>query len=418
MRPIGVSVAVLGAAATFLTGDTSYHALPMTAFASERTQYALGHIRTQAWPPALQRGRQAISQGGPVLWPAAQIGWGMFWMWPHAHYLSWVMETTNGGHTWSIRPTPRIQWEAMTASTSTVNLLGQPMKQAISTQLVWLRTTDGGHCWTRTALHTPGKMSVDDVIDQTTPDPATTVFPRAGFEALGVLTDSGALWWTQTGYQWHTIWPRTNKITAIASDPKGAEAIAGETAQHQPWMEWLQVASRGRVSTSKMVSVPSIIVGMDWSTARDGWVWSSTRLWRTTNGGKTWMAIKTWPGTKDANISPVAWVHMVTSTTGWAATAPFELGDAWQKLWRTTNGGKTWKRVSIPYALTHYRAGHVILPYDGFDIAAQHHPGALTLWMGPDNASFSATPERIWTSDWGRHWYRARVSLRLSGPYD
>jgi len=418
MRQIGVSVAVLGAMATLLAGYTFYHASPIPASASERTQDAWGQTRMQTWPPALQRGREAISQGGPVLWPTAQIGWGMFWLWPHAHYLSWVMETTNSGHTWSIRPTPRIQWEAMTASASTVNLVGQPMRQATSTQLVWLQTTDGGHRWTRTTLQTPGKISVYAVVDQTTPNPATTVFPRSGFQALGVLTDGGAFWWTQTGRQWHTLWPSTNRITAIADDPKGGEVIAGETAQHRPWMEWIHVASHTQVSTSKAVSVPSVIVGMDWLTPLDGWIWSRTRLWRTTNGGTTWRAIQTWPERKDANSSPVAWVQMDTVTTGWAATNPFDLGDAWQQLWRTTNGGMTWKLVQIPYALTHYRAGRVMLPYDGFDIAAQRNSGAVTLWMGPNNASFSAKPERLWTSDWGTHWHRARVSYRLSGPYD
>ncbi len=421
---VGGLVALLGGMAALLTGSTPPSGASRVVLGVIRTEPAEGHTRTQPWPPTERRGWQAVGQGGLVLWPAAQIGWGMFFLWPHAHYLSWVMETSNGGRTWNIRPTPRIRWEAMTASPSNVNLLGQPLRQATSTQLVWLRTRDGGHRWTRTTFHTPGKMSVAAIVDQVMPDPPTTVFPRAGFPALGLLTNGGAFWWTQTGHQWHTRWPATDKITAIAPAPHGMEAIAGETAEHQPWMEFLGVGSHERILPSSLLSLPTEIVGMDWLTAHDGWIWSTTGLWRTTNGGKSWIALGTFdqPGLKDAQFFsqhyPVGWVHMATSTEGWAATNPFELGGAWQALWRTTTGGKTWERVPIPHALTHYRAGHVLLPFDGFDIAAQRPSGALTLWMGPDDASFSATPERIWTNDWGKHWHRARTPVQLSGPYD
>jgi len=152
---------------------------------------------------------------------------------------------------------------------------------------------------------------------------------------------------------------------------------------------------------------------MDWLTTQDGWIWSATRLWRTTNGGSTWTALGAWPGTQWHNLFalgyPLGWVHMVSKTEGWAATDPFELGDAWQTLWRTTTGGRTWERVPVPQL--HYEQPNFIGHLVGFYIAAERSSQELTLWMGPETpADGGATPQRIWTNDWGIHWHRARVN--------
>ena len=200
-----------------------------------------------------------------------------------------LKHTTNGGKTWDFWYTPRIAWSQVAAiGAQSVSLLGErlPKPQALHPHapLIWLHTTNGGGVWTRWMLTNP---PLGHSIR------TTAIFPRTGFQALGVSQD-GYLWWTRTGTRWHTLWPSSDQVLTVAPIPGSGEAVAVKTSAHTTWIGTVAIPSRGPIVSGAWHRAPALIQGMDWLNRQDGWMWSSTRIWRTTNGGATWTALGVW----------------------------------------------------------------------------------------------------------------------------
>ncbi|MCL5064576.1 MAG: hypothetical protein M1600_05830 [Firmicutes bacterium] len=361
----------------------------------KRTVAANGQKTTISFrPQSLQNSTRGVPGGwGQVKWPTANVAWA--WIQPHMNG-GFLEHTTNGGKTWSFWYTPRIEWSQVAAiGAQSVSLLGQrlPNPHAIHPHppLLWLHTTNGGRVWTRWTLTSP---PLGHSIN------TTAIFPRTGFQALGV-DQGGQFWWTR-GVRWHTLWPSSDRVTAITFIPGQGEEVAVQTTMHTNWAGRITVSANGQVTTGGWTQTPDSITGMDWFTSTDGWVWSPSELWHTTNGGITWTALGPWPGTRWSGGQLI----MTSAQTGFAAVESTNGGPPWDytELWRTRSAGRTWTRIRLP--VIHYQLPNFTGTLVGFDVAAVRPPHTLTLWYGPVSGS-GGLPQRIWSPNAGNTWHLA-----------
>ncbi len=349
-------------------------------------------------PQSLQKSTAGVPGGwGQVDWPTATVAWA--WIQPHMSG-GFLKHTTNGGKTWDFWYTPRIAWSQVAAiGAQSVSLLGErlPKPQALHPHapLIWLHTTNGGGVWTRWVLTNP---PLGHSIR------TTAIFPRTGFQALGVSQD-GYLWWTRTGTRWHTLWPSSDQVLTVAPIPGSGEAVAVKTSAHTTWIGTVTIPSRGPIVSGAWHPAPAVVQGMDWLNRQDGWMWSSTRIWRSTNGGATWTALGAWPGTRWAGGQ----IIMTTAQTGFAAVEPTNGAPPWNytQLWDTQTAGRTWTQSRLPVIDYHLPAWTGTLV--GFEVTAVRPPNGLTLWYGPVTAG-PGTPQRIWTHNLGRTWHLAQYN--------
>ncbi|MCY0877443.1 MAG: hypothetical protein OWU84_00635 [Firmicutes bacterium] len=104
------------------------------------------------------------------------------------------------------------------------------------------------------------------------------MFPHAGFSTRG-LWAAGRFWWQAGTTGWATQWSAPADVTAVATQPGIGEAVAWTTAGKTPRLTSLTIAASGRIVHQMTHALPAPMVGMDWLTARRGWIWSSAQLW-------------------------------------------------------------------------------------------------------------------------------------------
>jgi len=331
---------------------------------------------------------------GQIAWPSAQVGWA--WT-TNSAGISGIAHTTNGGMTWhwwrNQRSTGQtVYWTQLrTRGPDRVWFLGEAGSGAF---WVFLHTTNGGASWTRwTVQPPPGAEIYGNVI---------AVFPHTGFQALGVFEDHQFWWGPSDG--WNTAWPSSTRITAVATMPGAGEAVAFKTHVGATELRVITVRSTEQVTTTPSIPMPSLITGMDWLNAREGWIWSRSHVWRTTNGGRTWQALGRLPGwPRDPGVT----LYMTSQAQGYAAVGRNGLGNGpwWEatKLFHTANGGRSWTRVILP-TITYSRPA--LLRLGGFYVAGMHDQ-TITLWYGPI-AFDGGLPQRIWSDNGGATWHRAQ----------
>ena len=355
--------------------------------APTRTQHTTVHFR-------LDRSENAATGTpngwGQVMWPTTTTAWA--WMPPPVRG-GQIAHTTDGGKTWSRWLTPKTSWlQLATQGSQTAWFLGETSS---GSDAIWLQTSNSGVTWTQWVMRLPPGAAIagHDI---------TAVFPHPGFDAMG-LREDGQFWWAHAGGPWETVWSKTDHVTAVAILPGGGESVALKTAMGTTELRQITVRSTGRVSMNTIGSPPGPVDGMDWITSRDGWIWSSSRIWKTTNGGQSWTALGRIP--RGPRISPTITLSMTSRTQGYAAVGRTNGGPLWDasELWSTTNGGRTWSRVKLP--TIKYHLPNVTLSLSGFYIAGVT-PHILTLWYGP--ISEQGVPQRIWTSNQGETWHRAK----------
>lgn len=347
-------------------------------------------------PQSLQNSTMGVPGGwGQVVWPTATAAWA--WIQPHMNG-GFLKHTTNGGKTWDFWYTPQIAWSQVAAiGAQSVSLLGErlPNPQALHPHppLIWLHTTNGGGVWTRWMLTNP---PLGHSIR------TTAIFPRTGFQALGVSQD-GYLWWTRTGIRWHTLWPSSDQVLTVAPIPGSGEAVAVKTSAHTTWIGTVTISSSGRVASGAWHPAPTSVHGMDWLNRQDGWMWSASQIWNTTDGGQIWNALGRIPGIPQ---TPGATLYMTSETEGYATTGQYGNGPPWDatELWSTNNGGHRWKRVTLPAIFYRFPNGFKVSLIGFYVAAIRAH--TLTLWYGP--ITQQGVPQRVWTSDQGKTWHWAK----------
>lgn len=258
--------------------------------------------------------------------------------------------------------------------------------------LLIAQTTNGGASW---------QITTD------THPPFHAPYLRA-IEPLGhrwvVLSASGGLW-QSTGVGWRriplpphqavqTFLVRNSMIYAIFS----AHRLAATADAGQTWHTLL--ATRG---SQTIASIEFL--------GHDGWVLEqaahreqiTNTLLFTPNQGKTFSRIYT---ATVPNARALITIEMATLADGWAfAGACNDIpGACATLLYRTSNGGHTWQRVSLPSLRYHYPNPQVpSTPLIGFRPSGFIGPaqGFITLGFLPPGAT---NPVVFYTQDGGMHW--------------
>lgn len=338
--------------------------------------------------------RGILSKGEPagwgqVQWPSATVAWA--WTLNGGDPGGKIVATHNGGATWTWWETPHTEWAQLVAqSPQRAWFVGGTVK---GLSLIFLHTTNGGSSWTRWQLQPPpgGSTAGNDIVG---------VVPHAGFQAMGVFEDS-QFWWTHAGGKWETAWPDTASITAVATIPGHGEAVAYKTSRGATALRSITVGSTGQVTATRLVPIPGSVIGMDWLNTREGWIWSTSHIWRTHNGGQSWTALSGLPEGEGGTL------YMTSVTQGYAAVGGMDDGPSWgaSALFHTDTGGRTWTRVTLP-TISYPLANGQALRLGGFYVAGLHGR-TLTLWYGAITAD-GGWPQRIWSDNGGRTWHRAQ----------
>ena len=363
----------------------------MLRTAPSQAQHTTGHFQ----PTRIANAHTGTPTGyGQVLWPTTQAAWAWTPGWPAKPNGGFFAHTTNGGKTWLWYYTAHTSWYQLASSNPRAAWLFGQETPALEAKhpnppLVWLHTSNGGTTWTKWVLRTPPGGR------------GTAVFPHSGFDAMGQVV-GGRFWWSHAGGPWQTVWSKGDKITTVAAVPGGGEAVALKTASDATALFRMTIGPTGQISVGSAEATPGPVTGMDWVTARDGWIWSSSRIWDTSNGGRSWTELGWMPG---GLTSPHAMLYMISPARGYATDNRYGNGPPWDAtaLWTTRNGGRSWRRVKLPKIT--YHLPNATLPLVGFYVAnVKAHN--LTLWYGP--ITQQGVPQRIWTDNWGKTWHRAK----------
>lgn len=131
--------------------------------------------------------------------------------------------------------------------------------------------------------------------------------------------------------------------------PSVGEAVAFQTQTGAFQLRSITGGPTGRISATPARALPGRLIGMDWVNAHDGWIWSTSHVWKTSNEGRTWQALGRLPGWPR---NPGMTVYMTSQAQGYAAVGQNGLGNgpSWEatKLFHTDTGGRTWTRVTLP----------------------------------------------------------------------
>lgn len=331
---------------------------------------------------------------GQISWPSAHVGWA--WI-TNSAGISGIAHTTNGGVTWQwwrnqVSTGRTVYWtQLLTQGPERIWFLGEA---GSGSPWVLLQTSNDGATWTRWQLQPPpGAKTYGNV---------TAVVPHTGFQAMGVFEDH-QFWWVR-GNTWETVWPHSTLITTVATIPGTGEAVAFKTHSGATELRSIRVGSTSQVTVNRTEPIPGLITGMDWLNADDGWIWSTSHVWKTTNGGRTWQALGRLPGWPR---NPGMTLYMATQGQGYAAVDQGGNGPPWEanKLFYTDDGGQTYTHVTLP-TMTYPLPNGQPLRLDGFYVAGMHGH-TITLWYGPI-AFDGGVPQRIWSDNGGRTWHRAQ----------
>lgn len=220
------------------------------------------------------------------------------------------------------------------------------------------RTTDGGQTWTKVGVPTS-----EDILDVS--------FPTAQI-GYAIDTDGKLFKSTNTGTSWANLdtgttakpgavyAPSANVVllvgpTGVRRSGNGADSfttVKGTVAKAKlddyddagssiiVWGRTALLRSGDNGKTWKSLKLPSKktkITRADFVTANTGFLRDSGgRLWKTTNGGKTWTEVQSIGSTDYYGMS------FSSATSGYLVTSEFGRADELGYLLRTTDGGKTW----------------------------------------------------------------------------
>jgi photosystem II stability/assembly factor-like uncharacterized protein len=194
-----------------------------------------------------------------------------------------VLRTNDGGRRWKRRPTPRgVKAATLSAPSADVAFLATRDGRRL------YRTTDGGTAWT-------------PVVSDQNAFGAQFVTERIGL----VLRQDGELAHTTDG-------GKTWKPVRIV----GSFRVVGFA--HFDDRHWWLAGLTCRRRSRRVIGKPSVCIG-------------AKEILRTPDGGRSWdtIRLRTWPGSPDFDF--------VTPMVGYA-------GYGWYR-YRTTDGGRTWKRL-------------------------------------------------------------------------
>ena len=249
------------------------------------------------------------------------------------------------------------------------------------------KTTDGGATWTRSNVSTS-----EDVRDVSFPT-ATTGFALDTAGGLFRTTDGGATWRAldtgTTATAQAVIAPSATTVLVIGPRGVRRSTDGGDSFN----------AVRGAINTSRLSGVDragSALV-----------VWGDQDVWRSVDQGRTWSAIRK-PGKltklrngKKVNQRPLVAADFVTAKLGFLATGDFPQGG----LYRTTDGGATWKFLAgtgtgMSYggglSFSSAKKGYVIVG------GRTSNPGVRTNLLSTSDGGATWTPQFVVPEQLGR----------------
>lgn len=397
-----VSVALIASAAIMLSGCgiTSASKLSETHLSSNSptrpTQNAVMHVRQTvvyvnptAGAGYLQRAKWFGNQNAWAVGFSNRSGQGN------------ISQTHNGGRTWVHWDLGGAQWQYLFAS-SARNLWVWGDQGLLGTSVA--HTVNGGHTWTVWRLR-GGPFNLYNV--------RNVLFPAVGRPYFCVLLQNGGLLLSKDLSHWHSPWPHTQKVTAMApgsSDeawvaltlPTGEVQIKRGDTVGATW-RWKTVWHGSGVH----------IQGFDWLSSRIGWFMGNTTdpsrtelIQITTDGGSRWRTISTQPVGKHTIYE----LRMQTERTGWAAAGEIQSTNfpyfGYQSLLHTTNGGRIWRSVPLPSIAVHYKNPNAPpARLAGFFFAAPPIGHRIDLWFGLEPLDIPhTTPRHIWSNTNGNSW--------------
>lgn len=275
-----------------------------------------------------------------------------------------IIRTTDGGVTWSN------QDPGGTDVLNNVFFLNANLGWVVGDNGTILRTTDGGAHWTRSPVSTGADFQGIAFIDAsngwaTGDTPIQYAGADVGFSdfqaSIWHTTDGGQTWSPQSVPSSAALLKRVTFVNANTGFAAGLKvsgydsyggpqflgAIYGTTDGGHTWNE-VFATSAGFTFTS-----------LYFTDASNGWAagfphasdYGYAFTFHTTDGGKTWQ-----PQKMGGFYTQVRDIHMLDSSRGYAAGTDY-VGEG-SAVWRTSNGGATWNRISTqnanPYTVEGY----------------------------------------------------------------
>ena len=214
------------------------------------------------------------------------------------------------------------------------------------------------------------------------------------------------------------------RVSAVALDPKdaavyyvglGTGGIVKTTSSGATWtaiFEKEKVAAVGAIAVAP--SEPKVVwVGTGEGNDRNSSSWGNG-VYRSEDAGATWKHV----GLEESRVIPRIVVHPADPQTAWVAV----LGDLWtpspnRGLHKTTDGGKTWKRVlsaASPYD-DRVGCGEVVMdPKDSTVLYAAMYARRRTPWSfdaGPQASDGKDLGGIFKSTDGGANWKKLEVGL-------
>jgi photosystem II stability/assembly factor-like uncharacterized protein len=136
--------------------------------------------------------------------------------------------------------------------------------------------------------------------------------------------------------------------------------------------------------------------------AANGWALTGQRLLVTADGGSTWRDV-TPPGGLGSDLGNPKGVAFLDAQHGWVAineafTSGSDPSYGRIDVWRTTDGGQTWKKAQLPKAV--FNLGEILPPVQ-FDLLDATHGFAF---LSGNLAKGRNDSDLFWTADGGRTW--------------
>jgi len=252
-----------------------------------------------------------------------------------------LIETKDGGKTWESREVPQAQDEGINYRFQSISFNGKE-GWIVGKPAILLHTNDGGVTWERIPLSAklPGVPLL------------ITALPGEAGQAE-MVTDQGAIYVTSnTGYNWTAAVQETVDATlnrTVSSGISGASYYEGyfATVKRSPSGDYVAVSSRGNFY-------------MTWTPGQPYWYphnrptarrvqsmgWGGEKIWLTNRGGGLYVA------TKDGLADTDEFSSMNIESRGFGIldvgfkdeNLGFACGGS-GSLFKTTDGGKSWKRV-------------------------------------------------------------------------
>ncbi len=307
-------------------------------------------------PPVIRQWSETSSNINAVVLVNDNTGWAVgdpHWDQNTRQFTGTIIKTADGGVTWNH------QDAGVTDALNGVCFVNASQGWAVGDNGTILRTTDGGSHWTRQTVATTDSFRSVAFTDASngwaTSDRATRYSEASGDfvgweAAIWHTSDGGQTWARQTIPASVNLLKRIVFVNAnvgfaaglkqtgfdVFGDPESRGAIYGTTDGGRTWKE-VYVTASGLTFTA-----------LYFTDASNGWASgfphsssnSDACTYRTSDGGKTWQPQEL--GSFNAQVRDL---HMLDNNRGYAAGTAY-VGDG-TAVWRTLDGGTTWKSVRM-----------------------------------------------------------------------